>query len=405
MNRKMSIYQINENVVYVQGAMNGAIYDFNDRKVYSINNVGCEIINRLYLQNQLEADRNFLDQLKSMGLICQDEVISLYQFPFKRSLSTALKTVWLEITQACNLKCVHCYEGNTHFSDKNALSLEEWYKVIDQLSDLGVSHVIIIGGEPCSHCQIMDIMRYVYSKNIRMTLFTNATMLSDELKEFIISHNVIVKFSLYGPSAEIHDKITRCPGSFDKLQRNIRYLSENEVETRAAVVAMRENEDTMAETKRFAESIGAKYTRYDVIRNVFGGHQDEHTPLNPEVLKRAMFSKPNFRADINIFTQNYYYNSCWFGKLAIIENGDVIPCVFERDIICGNIRSVSVANILKSSKLKDCWEWGFDHVKPCNCCEFRFACKDCRPLGKSIAGNIEDKNPRCQYNPLTGVWG
>ena len=78
MNRKMSIYQINENVVYVQGAMNGAIYDFNDRKVYSINNVGCEIINRLYLQNQLEADRNFLDQLKSMGLICQDEVISLY---------------------------------------------------------------------------------------------------------------------------------------------------------------------------------------------------------------------------------------------------------------------------------------------------------------------------------------
>ena len=40
----------------------------------------------------------------------------------------------------------------------------------------------------------------------------------------------------------------------------------------------------------------------------------------------------------------------------------------------------------------------------CKDCEYRFACKDCRPLAKSVDGCQNGKNPRCKYDPYTGNW-
>ena len=40
------MYEINKDVVFVQGAVNGAIYDFISEKVYSINYTACEIVKR-----------------------------------------------------------------------------------------------------------------------------------------------------------------------------------------------------------------------------------------------------------------------------------------------------------------------------------------------------------------------
>ena len=46
----------------------------------------------------------------------------------------------------------------------------------------------------------------------------------------------------------------------------------------------------------------------------------------------------------------------------------------------------------------------FNFIEYCKDCEFRYSCKDCRPLGISVKGSITSQNPRCKYNPYTGEW-
>ena len=119
---------------------------------------------------------------------------------------------------------------------------------------------------------------------------------------------------------------------------------------------------------------------------------------------KIQLNKPNFKTNRISFNKANYQNTCWYGKCVISTNGDVYPCEFERNILYGNIRENSINNIIQSNIVKKCWYFSFDKVRFCKDCEFRFACKDCRPLAYAEKGNLTQKNPRCKYNPYTGIW-
>lgn len=396
--------EINNNVVYVKGAKNGAIYDFNTNKVFSINPEACHIISKIVNNEKeyLDIEKQYIELLKENKLISQSFDIKEY-IPSPQN-NTQLSLAWLEITQACNLRCLHCYEGNVHRQSENVLSLNKWKSIIDELNELQVKRVVIIGGEPCAYKNIKELLLYAAKYNFHTTLFTNATLMDNELMRIIIENDIKVKVSLYGHNAEIHDGITTKTGSFDKLVENIKYLTSNNVTVNIAVVAMKENQDYMNEIKDFIKSLGISYKGYDVIRNVFGGTQNEHTPNKGEIIKKAKYSRPSFSITKSKFDTSYSQNTCWHGKIAITETGQVIPCVFERSLFYGNVRNKSVKEIIDSDILKDNWFRNFSKIEVCKDCEYRFACKDCRPLGISRCGNISSKNPRCLYNPYSGEW-
>lgn len=403
------MYQINNNVVYVRGAQKGAIYDFTSRNVYWISHESCDLLDKVIQANNCFScfspeETEYLSLLRSKNLLNENFNIQPYQPPQTKTCN--LEMAWLEITQACNCRCLHCYQGNEHVPVKNALKIDEWKKIINDLSRLSVSRVVVIGGEPCVHKDIGEILLELYKVGIDTTLFTNATLINAQLMDLIIrcSDKISVKVSLYADNAKDHDFITQCPGSFDKLVNNIKTLTSNGVTVNIAVVAMRENQDKLSNIRDFIHSLGANYSKFDVIRNVFGGTQDQHTPTDPDIINSCLFCKPHFVADKYRFDNNQYKNSCWYGKIAITETGDVLPCVFERNIVYGNVKNNSIQEILRSETLSKCWFMDFGFVDYCSVCEFRFSCKDCRPLSFSVEGKITTKNPRCKYNPYTGEW-
>lgn len=397
--------EINRDVIYVRGAQRGAIYNFTDGKVYSVNQDACTIIDKYCNGISLEADEaGYLAKLEETGLVKKEWIPTKYHVP-QRPLK--LKTVWLEITNKCNLRCVHCYEGDTHTQLESPLTLAQWKSLIDQVIQAGVERIIIIGGEPCCCQNVQEILTYLVKtkpENIQVTFFTNATLLSEDLIDTISRGKISVKVSLYGATEEIHDAITRVPGSFAKTVSSIRRLIHKKIPVNAAVIAMKENQADIANMKEFVESLGAIYSGYDVIRNVFGGSQSAHTPDNSEILNHCFFSRPSFRADKATFYRNATVNSCWYGKLAIAENGDVFPCEFERTLKYGNVKNSSIEVLLTSELVKKNWLLSFEHIEGCQVCEYRFACKDCRPLGISVRGALTDKNPRCGYDPYAGIW-
>lgn len=394
--------EINKNVIFVQGHVNGAIYDLNTEKVYSVNKAGCEIV-RAYVENpSAYCEAAYCMQLNQAGLINGDFTPQEYLLDSDKD-NMELEMAWLEITQACNMKCVHCYEGEVHISSSETMTLSQWKSVIDQLAEQDINRLIIIGGEPCTHRNVKDIIEYASKFDFKIVLFTNASLIDDRLFRCIVDHKINVKVSVYGGSSEVHEKVTKTPGSFEKLKHTVERLIANGIVVEAAVILMRENQDDLDNIITFVNSLGMKYSRYDVIRQVYGGTQNAHVPTNNILIDKVSLTKPNFRITKKRFQDNQR-NSCWYGKMVITENGNVFPCEFERNIVYGNVKESTIKEILNGKIAKDMWHMDFSKIEDCRECEYRYACKDCRPLGLSVCGNIHTKNPRCCYNPLTGEW-
>ena len=105
------------------------------------------------------------------------------------------------------------------------------------------------------------------------------------------------------------------------------------------------------------------------------------------------------------FEKALAHNTCWYGKFVVMPDGKIAPCIFERTMILGDLTKQTIQDVLKSDQLNYAWNYDFSKVNYCKDCEFRFACRDCRPLGLSTHNCIAEKNPRCLYNPYTGRWG
>lgn len=402
------IFKLNEDIFFVKGYTNGAIYDLKLNQIYSINARACDILQKIISGLDLEDDieKNYKNILKQkFNLNTNYKIVAISKDYFKKR-ELSLDLLWLEITQACNLKCVHCYEGEIHKHCVNGLDTAKWYDIVEQAKEIGVKNLVVIGGEPCLHKDINGIITKIVENNLHATIVTNATVMSTSLMDLIIENKekISVKVSIYGPNASVHENVTKVKGSFDKLVKNVKYLTTNGVKVLSAVVAMKENQDYLEETKSFIKNLGMIYTRYDVIRNVFGGTQKLHIPTNKYVIKQCQYTKPLFSPSREKFYRNQYENSCWNGKLVITETGDVLPCVFDRNNIIGNICRNNLREIIESDEVKRCWFMPFDDIMVCKDCEYRFACKDCRPLAKSVDGSQNGKNPRCKYDPYTGIW-
>lgn len=370
--------------------------------LYSINEEACRILDK-HLKDEIlsEQEEQYINLLVEAKLL--DRGFGYRKYIVQKN-EPKLKLVWLEITQACNMKCLHCYEGVTHIKGKQVLSLIQWKKVIDEVEKLKVERIIVIGGEPCLHENVKEILEYLARKDLAVTLFTNAFYLEGELLNTIIQNKTDVKVSLYGHNADIHNKITGVKGSFEKLIRNIEILKENGVNVYVAITLMKENEDYYNEMKKFVKELNVKGVKFDVIRDVIGGNQCEHFPEKEYIIQSVYRKKANFFIRKKNFDELEHHNTCWYGKLVVCENGDVLPCVFERNIKCGNVKENKLEEILRSESLRRCWEFDLSKVDVCCECEYRYACKDCRPMAIA-AGNLFGKNPRCLYNPYTGDWG
>lgn len=392
---------LNDNVVYVKGALNGAIYNFNSGDIFSINSNSCATIEKIIAGEMLNQEEIEYKEL----LITNNLLVSDYDYKnYTPSISNfKLNTCWLEITQGCNCKCVHCYEGQIHNRTVSQLSLDEWFNVINQLFENGFTRFVVIGGEPCVNKDVGDILQYVSQNGGDVTLFTNGTIINEKLKNIIIHNNIKIKFSIYGHNSCLHDSITKHPGSFNLLMNNIKFFMENKVNVSASVILMKENEKYYKDIYNFLDLLQIKY-KSDVIREVFGGSQSHHVPKNTELVRSFYKTLPRFpKITKKKFDLACNYNTCWYGKLVISEDGSVLPCVFERNSIIGNVKNQTIKEILNTSKLKKFWGYKIDNVEGCKECEFRYGCKDCRPLAASC-GNINAKNPRCTYDVINGEW-
>ena len=181
---------------------------------------------------------------------------------YKARMLTAIKqlfqpayfTVQLDLTNACNLSCVHCYHPD--HSNHGALNSDEWLLVLERIQALArkigaTPKFALCGGEPTLAQPFVAVMRAIKKDFSRspIIVLTNGTMLDRPLPgnsntpltplSLILECGASTQVSFDGPSAETHDRL-RGKGSFEKSVRGVKLLRAQRTEVLLQAVLSRE---------------------------------------------------------------------------------------------------------------------------------------------------------------------
>ena len=388
-------YALNENVYLVKGACKSCIYDFNTSKLYSVNNALSEkldLVNQggLGVSNESDDIQNVFNELQKVG------VLTTVEAPVSRDISelkfqdAGCIFAWIEITTKCNLRCLHCYNESDAHCD-TIMSFNEYKKVIDGLIDLGVSKVQLIGGEPFTHKNLLEMLEYTVGKFQAIEIFTNGTLITNHWLEYLAKNNIRMALSVYSYNSKNHDQITGGEGSWEKTVNTINLLKKHGIEYRVCNVLMRGVEIGEKTTDLFELS-----EEKDVVR--MSGRAN-FSLLTDDLLMKKLITKKTFQTPIR---RNFCGNlvsghNCFRNKIYVSADLMVYPCVMERRLThCrvgdnGEIKLDATLRFLNKDNIQECCQ-----------CEYRYACFDCRP--NSLSGDTLEKPWYCTYSPLTGEW-
>lgn len=395
-----TVWRIGSGCVLVKGAVPGAIYDLNMKRVFSLNRAAIEVV------DGSAENEHFWEELASLGLAERSRP-DAHASNLLSARQPTLEFLWLELLSQCNLSCAHCYASSSPSADtgRRGLTQDRWLDLIEQASKLGCRSIQLTGGEPLLYTNVFELASFARERGLHdIELFTNGTLLTQRHIGLMKELDMSVAVSLHSSDPKIHDGMTRVSGSHSKTLDALRMLRKAEIPTRACITVVKHNQGTVAQTRELLRRLGLETAQVDVVRPVGRGTD---AALLPDPSLAAQWRRATdacFSIDPQHFERNRHWNPCWTGKAVITESGDVLPCVFARDLVVGNVQESSLEAILPQGKLWNLWKINKDAIDVCKACEFRYACTDCRVLAMAETGNILAKSPRCSYDPLSGAW-
>lgn len=203
----------------------------------------------------------------------------------------------MELTFRCNLKCIHCYivEDLT----KRELIYSEITDILDQIQKEGCLWLTFTGGEPLLRKDFLDIYTYAKEKGFLITLFTNGTLITEEIANYLNEYPpFMIDITLNGITKETYERITAVPGSFQKCLKGIHLLLERNLPLTLKSNGMSLNRDEILKIKEYAEGLGAKF-RYDsiILPKMDGSKEPCQLRLSPEEIIEIEYQDNTMRKE------------------------------------------------------------------------------------------------------------
>ena len=146
------------------------------------------------------------------------------------------------ITSQCNLHCAGCYSRCNHATTdarpERQLSADEWGNIFREADDLGISFILLAGGEPMLRRDVIEIAGQ--QKNILFPIFTNGTFMDGQyFTLFDRCRNLVPVLSIEGSEAATDAR--RGKGVYEKLISNMDELHRRGLVFGASVTVTTQN--------------------------------------------------------------------------------------------------------------------------------------------------------------------
>jgi MoaA/NifB/PqqE/SkfB family radical SAM enzyme len=308
----------------------------------------------------------------------------------------------LDLTYRCNNNCRHCWLWIPVGSPKKnrELTLEEIKSVIEEARGMGCCKWAISGGEPMLRPDFPEIIDYITRRAVSYSLNTNGTLISHKIAQLLRRKgNSVV--ALYGATSDVHDHITRKPGSFQATMQGFAYLKEAGADFIVQIIPMKDNYHQFRDMVNLAESLSHSYKIGSPWLYLSADGDPER---NREILRQRLeprdvieldkpdpsyeewMEKEEGDGECHIRDDNRFFSVCTGSrhKFHIDPYGQMTFCSFIQDSF--------LRYDLRKGNFKECWEVFIpslpdkvrsnrEYMENCGSCEQRKDCRWCPAYG------------------------
>jgi len=306
----------------------------------------------------------------------------------------------LELTHRCNLRCVHCYLGtgpDRRGRAEEEMTTAEHLSVLDQVAAAGCLNLVLSGGEPLVRTDFHEIYRHARRLGMVVTVFSNATLVTDEVVELLREHPpYAVDVSVYGATAETYERVTGVAGSYERCLNGIRRLVDAGVRVQLKTVVMSVNRHEVESIRRLADDIGISFRLdADLFPCLQSGDRGPiELRVSPEEAVALELSDPDRlrqwveyveeREGAAVPDRLYV---CGAGETGfhVDPYGWASPCVmttnYRYNLLESDFGAVWAEELGRLAEVKPCIDY------ECNRCELRLACTGCPAFNYHESGS------------------
>ncbi len=348
-----------------------------------------------------------------------------------RSFDDAPFLVIWEVTQACDLACVHCRASAQPARNPDELTTGEGFRLLEDVKRFGDPLMVFTGGDPLKRPDLMQLIEHSVRTGLRTTVTPSATPLltAEVIRSFRQAGVARMAVSLDGPDATSHDGFRRVEGSFARTVFALEEARRVGLDTQVNTTVTRYSLDRLGEIAGLVETSGARL--WSVFFLVATGRAMAEQDLTAEEYEQVFefLYETSRRAPFDIKTTEAQHYRRYVaqrrkaegaggtvqasgpiarragindgkGFIFISHTGEFYPSGFL-PLPAGNARRDSIVDVYRSAPLFRYLRNSDELEGKCGACEFRNLCGGSRSRSYALAGNYMAADPRCIYVPQT----
>jgi MoaA/NifB/PqqE/SkfB family radical SAM enzyme len=275
---------------------------------------------------------DFLNQLLENQVIFSEKPTKEKYREVRVRVSGLPTQVLLDVTSYCNCNCLACY----HHADLNGHvpTLNELTERISALKQLGLTLVEVTGGEPFSRGDLRQVLNHISGQGMHFYVVTNGEYLAESSPELIteLKRGLGLAVSLDGVG-EVHDRIRRRPGLYDKVIKGLDMCRTNGLTTYLIATLSRTSMGCIQEMVGVAERFGTTIHFRPAMRTGAAIiNMLESVDLAREL--GGLLRHPNVRNGLLSTKKNMprsrYYGCGLRKRISVDSHGFLYPCVMDR---------------------------------------------------------------------------
>jgi radical SAM protein with 4Fe4S-binding SPASM domain len=304
-------------------------------------------------------------------------------------------SVQLDLTYRCNEQCVHCYLDH---HDHGEMTTAEIKHLLAEMAEAGVFILTLSGGEIFLRKDFFEILECARALTFCIKLKTNAVLIREAQAARLRDLGVeSIQISIYSHRPEVHDAITKVPGSLRRSINAVRFLKAQGLKVVLANVLMTQNMPDYQSVRDLAAELGAEYTLDPTITPMMDGDRTVLDLNAGESALHNLFRDESLVGNAEEFCApppspdegSMESLPCSAGHTAcyVSPYGEFYPCV-QFPLSCGNVRQQPFIDIWRNSEqLKEVRAIRLKDLSGCSQCTHGTTCTRCPGLA-FLEGNM-----------------
>lgn len=298
-----------------------------------------------------------------------------------------LRSIHIEIADACNERCIHCYIPNEH--KNHMIDSDLFYRIIEEGRKMNIIHVTLSGGEPLLHKDILGFLKKCRKLELSVNVLSNLTLLTDEIVSEMKKNVLLsVQVSLYSMEATVHDSITKLNGSFEKTKAGILRLCDEGIPVQISCPIIKQNKDSYVDVLHWGWEHNIAVATEPMIFAAY-----DHSGYNLEnrlsieeisdvltVQMQEGFAESICKTAMEKEKLTGHDSICSVCRYSfcVTASGKVFPCAGWQNNVIGDLNHQAVQEIWETSeKIKGLRQIKRSHFSQCVDCKDRGYCTVC----------------------------